>query len=154
MNYNIQIIDTGITNYKAYNPVTVAKNIAATIKVDGDLAINESERRLKVAIGVKVFLYPEEINSIEDISQGKGHDLQLIGEIATFSLFDVNGEWANMDFNATYPIDEKFQRFVLNISYNNTRGLLKERGKGDFIGKITIPLFFPEMIKNEKIKID
>ena len=136
MDSGISIVNLGIKEYTAVNPLNIDKESnQGKITVEAAVKIEEAKHYIHVLLRVRMF-----------IQQGN-MDLVSIGLVNTETSFHVV-EWDRYvrKVNEKIVIQSKMDSFLIAVSYDSTRGLLRERGKNDLIGKVILPVISPDEI--------
>jgi len=142
MEYKVRIVRLDINNYKAFNPSEEKHNYSGKVNVRSKSSIEKEKLLVNIFINIEMLL---------DVKEDG--ELASVGNMETISGFVIRQEdWENnvLENNGKISIQDKLHNFLTNISYNNTRGLLRERGKDDLFGRIILPLLDPEDISRHE----
>lgn len=139
MQYNVQIIQLDVLEYKAYNPTTTKDDYSGKVNVRVNALIETDKKTISIIVNIDMLL-----NIAEDL---KLSSVGTVNIVNTFLLAD--DDWTKyIIYKENKPfIDNELDNFLVNISYHNSRGLLRERGKNDLFGKIILPLMVPQDIE-------
>lgn len=139
MQYNVQIIQLDVLEYKAYNPTTTKDDYSGKVNVRVNALIETDKKTISIIVNIDMLL-----NIAEDL---KLSSVGTVNIVNTFLLAD--DDWTKyIIYEENKPfIDNELDNFLVNISYHNSRGLLRERGKNDLFGKIILPLMVPQDIE-------
>lgn len=136
MDAGITIVNLGIKEYTAVNPLNIDKESnQGKITVEAAVRIEEAKHHIHVLLRVKMFIQQENM------------DLVSIGLLNTETSFYLT-EWDKYvrKVNEKIIIQPKMDSFLIAVSYDSTRGLLRERGKNDLMGKVILPVVSPDEI--------
>ncbi|SHN29113.1 hypothetical protein [Chitinophaga sp. CF418] len=138
--YNIAIETLEIRTYKAYNPLEEKKTYSGEMRVLAAVSVNAAQKNIAVVMKAEVYVKVS----------GSSHIIP-IGYIETVTVFSAMNEWEKVRVGKKQSdVDKDLEDFLINISYNTTRGLLSERAKNDLIGKVVLPVIDSADIKREK----
>ncbi|GAA3937450.1 hypothetical protein GO495_11915 [Chitinophaga oryziterrae] len=139
MQYNVQIIQLDVLEYKAYNPTTTKDDYSGKVNVRVKALIETDKKTISIIVNIDMLL-----NIAEDLRLSSVGTVNIVN---TFLLAD--DDWTKyIIYEGDKPfIDKELDNFLVNISYHNSRGLLRERGKNDLFGKIILPLMVPQDIE-------
>jgi hypothetical protein len=140
--FNIIIETLEIRAYKAYNPLEEKNGYSGELKVLAAVSVNERQKNIAVVMKAEAYVK----------SSGIAH-MTPIGYIETVTVFSAANEWKKVRVGkkqSDINVDKELEDFLVDISYNSTRGLLLEKGKNDLIGKLILPVIDPADIKREK----
>lgn len=139
----IRITNLYIKNYSSINPKEEIKDFHGVLSFNATLTVDDSTKRVSVLLVIKV-----------DITDSvKNSDILLpIGSIETVTEF-VLSSWDDYvsKQNDVYKVNEVIERQFIQIAFDSTRGLMRERGNADLIGKMILPLFDPSILENSRI---
>jgi hypothetical protein len=117
--FNIAIETLEIREYKAYNPVEERKTYKGEMKVLSAVSVNAKQKNIAVVMKVEAYI---------KIS-GSSH-MTPVGYIETVTVFSAVNEWRKIRVEKKQSeiyIDKDLENFLIDVSYNSTRGLLFER---------------------------
>ncbi|UPK72659.1 hypothetical protein [Chitinophaga filiformis] len=140
--FNINIETLDIREYKAYNPLEEKNTYNGEMKLLASVRVNAKEKKIAVVMKVEVYVQ----------NSGSSH-MTPVGYIETVSVFSAVNEWKKVRIGkkpSDVEVDKELEDFLVDISYNSTRGLLSEKGRNDLIGKVILPLIDPADVKREK----
>jgi uncharacterized protein YaiE (UPF0345 family) len=139
MQYNVQIIELDLSDYKAYNPVTEKHDYSGKVHVQVKALIETNKKAISIIVNINMLM-----NTAEDQA------LNSVGTANVINTFLLTADdWTKyiiQEDNKIF-IDNQLDNWLVDISYNNARGLLRERGKNDLFGKIILPFMSPQDIK-------
>lgn len=137
--FDVAIETLEIREYKAYNPVEEKNSYSGEMKVLASVSVNAKQKNIAVVIKAEVYIK----------ASGSSH-MTPVGYIETVTVFSAVNEWKKVrveEKQAGIYVDKDLENFLINVSYNSTRGLLHERGKNDLVGKVILPLIDTADIK-------
>ncbi len=140
--FNVAIETLEIREYKAYNPVEERNTYSGEMKVLSSVSVNAKQKNVAVVIKAEVY-----------IKASGSSQMTPVGYIETVTVFSAVNEWKKIRMGKRQSeiyVDKDLENFLIDVSYNSTRGLLYERGKNDLIGKVILPLIDPAGIKSQK----
>ncbi|MCF6408040.1 hypothetical protein L3C95_34450 [Chitinophaga filiformis] len=140
--FNITIETLDIRDYKAYNPLEEKNTYSGELKVLASVSVNAKQKNIAVVMKVEVY-----------VKRSERSHMTPVGYIETVAVFSVINEWKKVRVGkkqSDIAVDKDLEDFLIDISYNSTRGLLFEKGKNDLIGKVILPVIDPADIKREK----
>lgn len=131
-----------IITYKAYNPVEEKESYSGELRVAAVVKYQAAVKKIAVVIKAEGY-----------IRTGKGTQLLPVGYIETLTAFFVEtGPEKIKTGKKPVVITPELENYLIGIAYNNTRGLLCERGRHDLMGAIVLPLVAPEKILREVVQ--
>ncbi|SDF69030.1 hypothetical protein [Chitinophaga filiformis] len=140
--FNITIETLEIREYKAYNPLEEKKTYSGELKLLASVSVNTEQKNIAVVMKAEVYV------------KGAGNSrMTPAGYIETVTIYSAVNEWKKVRVGkkqSEIDVDKDLEDFLIDVSYNSTRGLLSERGKNDLIGKVILPVIDPADIKREK----
>jgi len=140
--FNVIIETLEIREYKAYNPLEEKNTYSGELKLLASINVNVQQKNIAVMIKAEVYV------------KGAGNSrMAPVGYIETVTVFSAVNEWKKVRLGkkqSEVDVDKELEDFLIDVSYNSTRGLLSERGKNDLIGKVVLPIIDPADIKREK----
>ena len=139
--FNITIETLEIREYKAYNPLDEKKTYSGELKLLASVSVNAEQKNIAVVMKVEAY-----------VKSGGNSRMTPVGYIETVTVFSLVNEWKKVRVGkkqSEIDVDRDLEDFLIDVSYNSTRGLLSERGKNDLIGKVILPVIDPADIKRE-----
>ncbi|SFM68992.1 hypothetical protein SAMN05428949_0443 [Chitinophaga sp. YR627] len=131
-----------IITYKAYNPVEEKEHYSGELRVAAVIRYQAAVKKIAVVIKAEGY-----------IRTGKGTQMLPVGYIETQTVFLVEaGPGKTKTAEKPAVITPELENYLIGIAYNNTRGLLYERGRNDLMGAIVLPLVAPEKILREVVQ--
>ncbi|RAJ10989.1 hypothetical protein LX64_00596 [Chitinophaga skermanii] len=128
------------------NPKDNKESLKVILDVASELGYSQNIETM-VAVKITVVL------KLENESQSGALPFVKVGEISTVNVFDCTLEATRTKvINGEIIVEDELLNFMINIAYNNTRGLLRERGNGTLMGNIVLPLMGPEGINPQNRK--
>ena len=144
MKYGIRIVALSITDFQAADAApTDIKAPRGTLTITANVRVKKSEKSLAVKISIQYYL-----ESAENVEQQP----IFVGSIDTYSEFIISDwdKWVEEKANI-FSVEEDLKLELIRISYDTTRGLIRERGKDHLIGKIVLPVFDPREIPLKQV---
>ncbi|MEZ2443729.1 hypothetical protein AB6805_18515 [Chitinophaga sp. RCC_12] len=134
MDTGVRIVDLNILDYHAADPENLKKAATYHGKITLEAGVNISAREKQVTIALKATLF----------IQNESKDLINAGYIISQTVFDLLmwDKFVKKD-GSKYAIDKRLDSFLIGVSYDSLRGLLRERGKNHIVGKIILPVVDP-----------
>jgi hypothetical protein len=141
MKYGIKIVELDIYRYSLENNDLDwgRKKPTGNININVTVSATMPAKELSVKIDIHIFIrHPKKNASLP------------AGSIETISGYQIDNWDAFVKRTGEkYKVEEKLKMELVRISYDNTRGLLRERGRNDIIGKIVLPVIDPhELLKS------
>jgi len=141
--FNITIETLEIREYKAYNPLEEKKTYSGELRLLASVSVNAEQKNIAVVMKAEAYVK----------SPGNAR-MAPVGYIETVTVFSAVNEWKKVRVGkkqSEINVDGDLEDFLIDVSYNSTRGLLAERGKNDLMGKVILPVIDPADIKREKV---
>lgn len=141
MKYGIKIIELDISKYSLENNDLDfgRKKPTGNININVTVGVTMPAKELSIKIGIHIFVHhPQKNASI------------LVGSIETISGYQIdNWDAFVKQTGEKYKVEKGLKMELVRTSYDNTRGLLRERGRNDMMGKIVLPVIDPyELLKS------
>jgi hypothetical protein len=138
----IRITNLYIKEYSPINPQEEIKNFHGVLNFNATLTVDDSTKRVSVLLLIKV--------DITDLTKNNGI-LLPIGSIETVTEFTfINWDDHVSKQNDVCKVNEVMERQFIQIAFDSTRGLMREKGKADLIGRMILPLFDPQAWENSR----
>jgi uncharacterized protein YaiE (UPF0345 family) len=138
MKYKVEIVKLDVLEYKAFNPGIEKPDYDGKVQVMAKTMADTGKNSISIIISIEMHC-----NTDNDA-------LILIGIIKTLNTFTLTKEDWKKSITVSKSkmlIDDKLDNYLIDISYHNTRGLLRERGRNDLFGNILLPLVTPGEIE-------
>lgn len=142
MDTGIRIADLKILDYQAADPENLKKATTYHGKITLEAGVNIGAKDKQVTIELKATLF----------IQNESKDLINVGYIISQTIFNLLmwDKFVKKD-GSKYAIDKRLDSFLIGVSYDSLRGLLRERGKNHIVGKIILPVVDPADITRVNI---
>lgn len=140
--FNIIIETLEVREYKAYNPLEEKKTYNGELKLLASVSVNAEQKNIAVVMKAEIY-----------VKSAGNSRMTPVGYIETVTIFSAMSEWKKVKVGKKQfeiDVDKDLEDFLIDVSYNSTRGLLSERGKNDLLGKVILPVIDPADIKREK----
>lgn len=135
MELGITILDLKITEYQANKPESIIQGGSYQGKTSLAAGISEDAKLRQVTVSINATVFLE--NDVKNLIN-LGH----ITSETTFSFSEsVWNERVKKD-GGNFS-DNNLDTYLIGISYDSLRGLLRERAKDDFLGRAILPLINP-----------
>ena len=140
--FGIRITNLEVTEYSAFNPHQAVEKYEGRMRLSAQVSLNEKYKEIMVIIRLDIHIQPENADSTE-------LNIGMIETRTEFFLSDWNS-FVKLE-NEKLILDSAIDTFLVTIAYDSTRGLLRERGKNDLIGKVIVPIVDPGEIRRNSI---
>jgi hypothetical protein len=144
MKYGIKIVELDISKYSLENNDLYLgkKKPTGNLNIHVTVSVTMPARELSIKIAIQIYVH-----------HPKNDALLLAGAIETISGYQIDNWDAFVKQNGKkYKVEEKLKSELVRISYDNTRGLLRERGRNDIMGKIVLPVLDPHDLLKSTLK--
>jgi hypothetical protein len=139
----IRITNLYIKEYTPINPKEEIGDFHGILNFNATLTVDDSTKRVSVLLLIKV--------DITDSTQNSTI-LLPIGSIETVTEFTfTNWDDHVSKQNDICKVNEALERQFIQIAFDSTRGLMRERGNADLIGRMILPPFDPRVLENSQI---
>src|SRR5438105_6429768 len=126
--YNIDTIRFNVTDcYFDDKEIGIKLNIASNTSIDN------TNKLLVIQLDVKI-----------RISSGDAEEFRQVGHIETEHVFHIE-EWDEYvkTEDKTFVVEQELEHLLMNIAYNDTRGILLSKAAGTLLGKLYLPIIDP-----------
>ncbi|SEW34218.1 hypothetical protein [Chitinophaga arvensicola] len=136
MESGVTILDLKITDYQANKPESITQGINYNGKISliADIGANDELKRITVRVDATIFLE----NNVKNLIN--------IGQITSETIFSLSGPVWDARVkkeNGNFIINAALETYLIGISYDSLRGLMREKSKNSFLEKVLLPLVNP-----------
>ena len=144
MKYGIKIVELDISKYSLENKDLNfgKKKPTGNLNIHVTVSVTVPARKLSIKVVIQIYVH-----------HPKNDVLLPAGAIETISAYQIDNWDAFVKQNGKkYKVEDKLKSELIRISYDNTRGLLRERGRNDILGEIVLPVLDPRDLLKSILK--